>query len=239
MVRIRLPPAKSRANSTCRSKRDKALPPENARHDGGFRVTVANTPPSSLQLALHGRGYRPPHYLVPRWRWRWCRYRAGDRAKRAAGCCPDCSAGSAASRSADRRAGPRTDQAAADRSLAGVIGVCARRQTERQRQRNPARSNTKCLSHVLTRSARDCPDNTTRLGQVPPAASSTAIAIPRNRTGTQGVCASVQGAQGPPRNAIAAAARADARLVAGGTAAQPAMVAGLYNSRAGSTRVRS
>ena len=173
-------------------KRDKALPPENARHDGGFHVTVANTPPSSLQLALHGREYRPPHYLVPRWRWRWCRYCAGDRAKRAAGCCPDCSAGSAASRSADRRAGPRTDQAAADRSLAGVIGVCARRQTERQRQRNPARSNTKCFSHVLTRSARDCPDNTTRLGQVPPAASSTAIANPRNRTGTQGVCASVQ-----------------------------------------------
>ena len=148
-------------------KRDKALPPENARHDGGFRVPVAITPPSSLQLALHGRGYRPPHYLVPRWRWRWCRHCAGDRAKRAAGCCPDCSAGSAASRSADRRAGPRTDQAAADRSLAGVIGVGARRQTERQRQRNPARSNTKCLSHVLTRSARDCPDNTTRLGQVP------------------------------------------------------------------------
>ena len=42
-------------------KRDKALPPENARHDGGFHVTVANTPPSSLQLALHGRGYRPPN----------------------------------------------------------------------------------------------------------------------------------------------------------------------------------
>ena len=72
-------------------KRDEALPPENARPDGGSRVTVANTPPSSLQLALHGRGYRPPHYLVPRWRWRWCRYCAGDRAKRAAGCCPESS----------------------------------------------------------------------------------------------------------------------------------------------------
>ena len=90
-VRIHLPPAKSRANSTCRSKKRQSAAPENARHDGGFRVTVANTPPSSLQLALHGRGYRPPHYLVPRWRWRWCRYCAGDRAKRAAGCCPESS----------------------------------------------------------------------------------------------------------------------------------------------------
>jgi hypothetical protein len=131
-------------------------------------TTVASALPSLIHSPHHtAEGIALPTTLVPRWRWRWCRYCAGDRAKRAAGCCPDCSAGSAASRSADRRAGPRTDQAAADRSLAGVIGVCARRQTERQRQRNPARSNTKCLSHVLTRSARDCPDNTTRLGQVP------------------------------------------------------------------------
>jgi hypothetical protein len=152
--------------------------------------TVASALPSLIHALISAacspRQRVSPSPLVPGWRWRWCRYCAGDCAKRATGCRPDCSAGSAASRSADRRAGPRTDQAAADRSLAGVIGVCARRQTERQRQRNPARSNTKCLSHVLTRSARDCPDNTTRLGQVPPAASSTAIAIPRNRTGTQG-----------------------------------------------------
>ena len=114
-------------------------------------TTVASALPSLIHSPHHtAEGIALPTTLVPRWRWRWCRYCAGDRAKRAAGCCPDCSAGSAASRSADRRAGPRTDQAAADRSLAGVIGVCARRQTERQRQRNPARSNTKCLSHVLT-----------------------------------------------------------------------------------------
>jgi len=60
----------------------------------------------------------------------------------------------AARRAPNGSAGPCTDQAAADRSLAGVIGVCARRQTKRKRQCDPAQRK-KCFRHVLTFFAKD------------------------------------------------------------------------------------
>jgi len=52
-----------------------------------------------------------------------CRCRAGNCAKHVAGCRPDGRTGTAARRSPNRRAGPCTDQAATDRSLAGVLGI--------------------------------------------------------------------------------------------------------------------
>ena len=80
--------------------------------------------------------------------WRWCRCRAGDCAKRTTRCRPDGSARAAPCRTSDRRSRACTNQAAAHRTLAGVIRVRARRQTQSQRQRDPARRN-KSLRHVV------------------------------------------------------------------------------------------
>ena len=126
---------------------------------GGGRGRLQSRP--SYELLPSNSASRGPRRrrapLVSGWRWwrRWrCRCRAGDCAQCAAGCRPNGRTFTAACCTADGRAGPCTDQAAPDRSLPGVIGVCTRRQTKRKRQRNPARRK-KCLRHVLTYSARD------------------------------------------------------------------------------------
>ena len=88
--------------------------------------------------------------------WRWCRCRAGDCAKRTTRCRPDGSARAAPCRTSDRRSRACTNQAAAHRTLAGVIRVRARRQTQSQRQRDPARRN-KSFRHVVHFQPRDQP----------------------------------------------------------------------------------
>jgi hypothetical protein len=113
---------------------------------------------SGCRLAARGLRRRPALLIAGRWRWRWRgrRRRAGDCAEGTTRCRPDGRPRTAACRTADGRAGPCADQTATDRSLAGVIGVCARRQTKRKRQRNPARRK-KCLRHVLTCATREIP----------------------------------------------------------------------------------
>ena len=120
-------------------------------------AAISTRPSYELLPPNSGRGLRRrPASLVAGWRgWRWgCRCRAGNCAERAAGSRPNGRTFTAARCTADGRAGPCTDQAAADRSLAGIIGVCARRQTKRKRQRNPGRRK-KCFRHVVTRSVED------------------------------------------------------------------------------------